>query len=157
MPVSLFCYRSLDGPTEQQAIDLKRQLQVIENEAMVLRQRTQTLEAENEKLNTENKRLQLTRNAKNARDSSASASELRALKDKVTSLESELSAANQKVIYLHCDRLELSKSVFECYNFLLVLFKVRELEGEVIKQGSKKVGQKNEELDKMKVQINKVI
>lgn len=78
---------------------MKRQLQVIENEALVLRQRTQTLEAENEKLNSENKRLQLTRNAKIARDSSSSVSELRALKDKVTSLESELSAANQKVIY----------------------------------------------------------
>lgn len=88
----------MDGPSEQQALDLRRQLQVIENEATVLRQRTQTLEAENEKLNSENKRLQLTRNAKNARDSSTSAAELRALKDKVTSLESELSAANQKVV-----------------------------------------------------------
>ncbi|XP_034249041.1 uncharacterized protein LOC117649948 isoform X3 [Thrips palmi] len=121
--------KSLDGPSEQQALDLRRQLQVIENEALVLRQRTQTLEAENEKLNSENKRLQLTRNAKNARDSSTSAAELRALKDKVNSLESELSAANQKV---------------------------RDLEGELIKQGSKKAGLKNEELDKMKIQITKI-
>ncbi|XP_052122841.1 trichohyalin isoform X6 [Frankliniella occidentalis] len=121
--------KSLEGPTEQQAIDLKRQLQVIENEAMVLRQRTQTLEAENDKLNSENKRLQLTRNAKNARDSSSSAAELRVLKDKVTSLESELSSANQKV---------------------------RDLEGEIIKEGSKKASLKNDELDKMKVQITKI-
>ncbi|KAJ1527818.1 hypothetical protein ONE63_007764 [Megalurothrips usitatus] len=121
--------KSLEGPSEQQAIDLKRQLQVIENEAMVLRQRTQTLEAENEKLNSENKRLQLTRNAKNARDSSNSATELRVLKDKVSSLESELSVANQKV---------------------------RDLEGEIIKEGSKKASQKNDELDKMKVQITKI-
>ncbi|KAK3928455.1 Homeobox protein cut-like 1, partial [Frankliniella fusca] len=120
--------KSLEGPTEQ-AIDLKRQLQVIENEAMVLRQRTQTLEAENDKLNSENKRLQLTRNAKNARDSSSSAAELRVLKDKVTSLEAELSSANQKV---------------------------RDLEGEIIKQGSKKASLKNDELDKMKVQITKI-
>lgn len=43
-------------------MDLKRQLQVIEQEASVLRAKTQTLEADNEKLQAENKKLQVCSN-----------------------------------------------------------------------------------------------
>lgn len=53
-------FRSLDTPmTEAQGTDLKRQLQVVEQEASVLRTKTQTLEQENEKLLSEVKKLQL--------------------------------------------------------------------------------------------------
>ncbi|XP_063703120.1 titin homolog isoform X2 [Culicoides brevitarsis] len=45
--------------TEQQNLDFKRQLQLVEQEASVLRSKTQKMEAENEKLNTEVKKLQL--------------------------------------------------------------------------------------------------
>ncbi|XP_015795154.1 myosin-2-like [Tetranychus urticae] len=48
--------RSLES---EAAVDLKRQLQLVEQEASILRQKIITLEGENEKLNGENKRLQL--------------------------------------------------------------------------------------------------
>jgi hypothetical protein len=52
--------RSLDTPVlDQPSIDLKRQLQVVEQEASVLRTKTQTLEQENDKLLAEVKKLQL--------------------------------------------------------------------------------------------------
>ncbi|XP_058818505.1 myosin-2 heavy chain isoform X2 [Topomyia yanbarensis] len=44
--------------TDQQVADLKRQLQVVEQEATVLRKKTQTLELENEKYSAEMKQLQ---------------------------------------------------------------------------------------------------
>lgn len=59
---SLIKSKSLDG--DQQNVDLKRQLQVIEQEANVLRAKTQSLEADNEKLQLENKKLQLLKNTK---------------------------------------------------------------------------------------------
>lgn len=52
-------FRSLDSTSEQQNVDLKRQLQVIEQEASVLRAKTQSLEVDNEKLQAENKKLQV--------------------------------------------------------------------------------------------------
>jgi hypothetical protein len=57
-----FCLRSLDSTSEQQNVDLKRQLQVIEQEASVLRSKTQSLEVDNEKLQAENKKLQVNNN-----------------------------------------------------------------------------------------------
>ena len=45
--------------SESQSIDLKRQLQVVEQEASVLRTKTQTLEQENDKMLAEVKELQL--------------------------------------------------------------------------------------------------
>lgn len=55
----VFC-RSLDSPlSEGQSTDIKRQLQVVEQEASVLRTKTQTLEQENDKLLAEVKKLQL--------------------------------------------------------------------------------------------------
>lgn len=53
-----YIFRSLDA-SDQQNVDLKRQLQVIEQEASVLRAKTQSLEADNEKLSAENKKLQV--------------------------------------------------------------------------------------------------
>lgn len=48
--------RSLDS---EQQVDLKRQLQLVEQEAQILRQKIIALESENEKLSQENKRFQL--------------------------------------------------------------------------------------------------
>uniref|UniRef100_A0A1B0GKL6 Putative myosin-11 n=1 Tax=Lutzomyia longipalpis TaxID=7200 RepID=A0A1B0GKL6_LUTLO len=44
---------------DQQSVNLKRQLQVVESEAAILRTKLQTVEQENDKLATENKKLQL--------------------------------------------------------------------------------------------------
>ncbi|XP_035232096.1 protein SOGA3-like, partial [Stegodyphus dumicola] len=48
--------RSLDSDIQ---VDLKRQLQLVEQEANILRQKVNSLETENEKLNIENKRMTL--------------------------------------------------------------------------------------------------
>ncbi|CAG2107226.1 unnamed protein product [Medioppia subpectinata] len=48
--------RSLDG---EQQVDLKRQLQLVEQEASILRQKLISIESENDKLINENKRFQL--------------------------------------------------------------------------------------------------
>ena len=48
--------RSLDS---EQQVDLKRQLQLVEQEASILRQKLMSIEAENDKLINENKRFQL--------------------------------------------------------------------------------------------------
>lgn len=55
-------------------MDLRRQLQVVEQEATVLRQRTQALEAENERIGAENKKLEMQalRNARRESNSSNS-------------------------------------------------------------------------------------
>jgi hypothetical protein len=74
-------------------LDLKRQLQVIEQEAVILRTKIQTLESDNEKLAAENKQLQLQR----IRKSSSETESETELKMKITSLETKLADANSKV------------------------------------------------------------
>jgi hypothetical protein len=86
-------FRSLDGGSEQQALDLKRQLQVIEQEATILRTKTQTLESDNEKLAAENKQLHLQKIKKWPLENENET----ALKVKITSLESKLADTNNKV------------------------------------------------------------
>ncbi|XP_014246644.1 centrosome-associated protein CEP250 isoform X2 [Cimex lectularius] len=81
--------KSLDG--DQQTVDLKRQLQVIEAEANILRTKTQNLESENEKLVSENKKLSLM--------SSRRSSSVERLDSKSTlgSLEKQLEESNKKI------------------------------------------------------------
>lgn len=81
-------FRSLDGGNEQQALDLKRQLTLMESEASVLRSRAQQLESENDKILAENKKLQLSRGI--VKSSPAD-------KEKITSLQEQLTEANNKV------------------------------------------------------------
>ncbi|XP_067141899.1 putative leucine-rich repeat-containing protein DDB_G0290503 isoform X2 [Centruroides vittatus] len=87
--------RSLDSDSQ---VDLKRQLQLIEQEAAMLRQKTTDLDNENEKLMTENKRLQLRISRKPPLDS---AGELQVenleLKTKISTLEKKLSAAQEEL------------------------------------------------------------
>ncbi|PNF26593.1 hypothetical protein B7P43_G11349 [Cryptotermes secundus] len=85
--------KSLDSGSEQQALDLKRQLQVIEQEAAILRTKTQTLESDNEKLAAENKQLHLQRIKKWPLEAENETT----LKAKITSLETKLTDANNKV------------------------------------------------------------
>ncbi|BES92388.1 SOGA family member [Nesidiocoris tenuis] len=82
--------RSLDG--DQQTVDLKRQLQVIESEANVLRSKTQELEADNEKLVSENRRLTML-------SSSRRSSSVERLGDSKTlnALEKQLDEANKRI------------------------------------------------------------
>lgn len=76
---------------DQQTIDLKRQLQVIEQEAVVLRSKVQSLENENEKLATENKRLSLLRGTRKSDKS------LDKYIDHIAALEVDLDSANRKI------------------------------------------------------------
>ena len=77
--------RSLDALTEQQVQDLKRQLQVIEQEATVLRAKTQSLEQDNEKYQGEIKKLQ----AKAKPAGATSAADTKKLTDSIEQLEKE--------------------------------------------------------------------
>ena len=82
--------RSLDG--DQQTVDLKRQLQVIETEANVLRSKTQELEAENEKLVSENRRLTMLSSSRR----SSSVERVNESKN-LSVLEKQLEEAHKKV------------------------------------------------------------
>lgn len=84
---------------DQQTIDLKRQLQVIEQEAVVLRSKVQSLESENEKLVTENKKLQLLRGTKKTDKN------VDRYIDQIANLEIELSDANKKIKQLESQRV----------------------------------------------------
>lgn len=93
-----FCCRSLDA--DQHSLDMKRQMQVVEQEANVLRTRNQTLESENEKLMAENKRLQLTHVKKFPQDKMSSLE----TKVRIIELEKKLEEANKKVnLFLKCN------------------------------------------------------
>lgn len=73
-------------------MDLKRQLQLVEQEASILRTKTMTLENENEKLSAENRKMQLLRGAKKI----ASAPESETV-DKIVALENKLADAEKSV------------------------------------------------------------
>uniref|UniRef100_A0A182K3T5 SOGA coiled-coil domain-containing protein n=1 Tax=Anopheles christyi TaxID=43041 RepID=A0A182K3T5_9DIPT len=84
---SLSKTKSLDALTDQQAQDLKRQLQVIEQEATVLRAKTQSLEQDNEKYQAEIKKLQAVRKPTAA--ATASAADTKKLTDSIDQLEKD--------------------------------------------------------------------
>ncbi|XP_039280086.1 myosin-2 heavy chain [Nilaparvata lugens] len=106
-PKTLVKSKSLDASSE--ALDLKRQLQVVEQEASVLRTRTQSLESDNEKLVAENKRMLLTRGTKKASASASDSSALLQLKEKVTALEKQLEDSNAKLKEHENEQLEMIK------------------------------------------------
>lgn len=83
-------FRSLDSPADQKSLDLKRQLQVVEQEATVLRTKITGLEAENEKLSAEKKKLELLRGTKKA----AGATE----QEKITELETKVANYEKQVL-----------------------------------------------------------
>lgn len=92
-------FRSLDG--DQQTLDLKRQLQVVEQEAVILQSKLQSLETENEKLMAENKKLSLLSTNRNIKKSNTDLSndvngDKTSAKQK--ELEASLAAANEKII-----------------------------------------------------------
>ncbi|XP_047984903.1 sporulation-specific protein 15 isoform X1 [Leguminivora glycinivorella] len=139
---SLMKSKSLDlGNNDQQTVDLKRQLQVIEQEATVLRSKTQSLEADNEKLQAENKKLQLFKNTRTLR--SEKSSEQSAAK--VCKLENELKEALTKI-----KELENNKDTDDKTEK-----KVR-FGGEITKKDSDALKVKQEELDKLKLNYNKL-
>ncbi|XP_038208413.1 myosin-9 isoform X3 [Zerene cesonia] len=134
---SLIKSKSLDG--DQQNVDLKRQLQVIEQEASVLRTKTQSLEADNEKLQAENKRLQLLKGAKTLKtDKSLESSTL-----KVSQLEKDLQEALNKIKELETNKDEKGEK------------KVR-FSSEISKKEADSLKLKQEELDKLKLNYTKL-
>lgn len=133
---SLIKSKSLDG--DQQNVDLKRQLQVIEQEANVLRSKTQTLEADNEKLLSENKKLQLLKNAKSLKSMEQNA-------NKIVQLEKELKEALSKLKDYENNKDEKIEPK-----------KVR-FGGEVnSKKESDAIKTKQEDLDRLKLSMNKL-
>ncbi|KAJ8735471.1 hypothetical protein PYW07_007091 [Mythimna separata] len=134
---SLIKSKSLDG--DQQNVDLKRQLQVIEQEANVLRTKTQSLEADNEKLQLENKKLQLLKNAKSLK--SEKSVEQNAAK--ITQLENELKEALAKLKELENKDDKTEKKV--------------RFGGEITsKKDADALKAKQEELDKLNLKFNKL-
>ncbi|XP_067009109.2 uncharacterized protein [Anabrus simplex] len=137
--------KSLDSGSEQQALDLKRQLQTIEQEAAILRTRTQALETENEKLNTENKKLQLLRVSK--KSTPAAVDGETELREKITALEAQLANSTQKVAELQAklDAEETSESKKKG---------VAAKDPDVAKL-KKELKSKTDELEKLKTQMTK--
>ncbi|XP_050554912.1 centromere-associated protein E isoform X3 [Spodoptera frugiperda] len=135
---SLIKSKSLDG--DQQNVDLKRQLQVIEQEANVLRAKTQSLEADNEKLQLENKKLQLLKNTKTLK-SDKSVEQNAA---KITQLENELKEALAKLKEFENNKDDKTEK------------KVR-FGGEInSKKDADALKAKQEELDKLKLNFTKL-
>lgn len=85
----------MDG--DQQTVDLKRQLQLVEQEATILRTKTQTLESENETLMNENRKLQMMRNTKRGKSVEGDSSSVIELKEKIKTLENEINESNNKI------------------------------------------------------------
>lgn len=113
---SLIKSKSLEVSTNDQSLDLKRQLQVVEQEATVLRTKTQTLEQENDKLLAEVKKLQLqaARGAAKLNSSTTSlnkigsSGEITKLKESLETVEKErdeISAKLKKVLEQPTDSL----------------------------------------------------
>lgn len=95
-------YRSLE--LDQPTLDLKRQLQVIEQEASIFRSKIQSLETENEKLLSENKKLQSLKSIKNFK----SEKNIDKYIDQIAILEVELSEKNNQIKDLE-EKLNTSK------------------------------------------------
>lgn len=90
---------------DQQTLDLKRQLQVIEQETSIFRSKIQSLETENEKLLSENKKLQLVKGTKNFRADK----NIDRYIDQIAILEVELGEKNNQIKELE-EKLNKNKS-----------------------------------------------
>lgn len=137
---------------DSQTVDMKRQLQVVEQEASVLRTKTQTLEQENENLLAEVKRLQV--NGAKTNGLSQNSKEMENLKKSVVDLEKERDELRTKVRRILDDsvdklpkrtpkifsdmktklQLKVSELFISNFNFFIIKFHqkmIEELEDEV--------------------------
>ncbi|XP_050076426.1 uncharacterized protein LOC126563761 isoform X2 [Anopheles maculipalpis] len=129
---SLSKSKSLEALTEQQALDLKRQLQVIEQEATVLRAKTQSLEQDNEKYQAEIKKLQ----AAAPKATATSAADKKKLTDSIEQLEKEkheLEVRLKRLVQESLSQLpvRLSKSPTDMHTKLQLRKMVEECEMEI--------------------------
>ncbi|KAG6452369.1 hypothetical protein O3G_MSEX007594 [Manduca sexta] len=136
---SLIKSKSLDA-NDQQNVDLKRQLQVIEQEANVLRSKTQSLEADNEKLQAENKKLQLLKNAKSLKSDKT----LEQSSTKITKLEKDLKEALDKI--KEFENKEKDDKMEKKVRF----------GDEINKKDSELLKTKQDELEKLKINLTKL-
>ncbi|KAK6617793.1 hypothetical protein RUM43_014021 [Polyplax serrata] len=95
--------QSLDSPADQKSLDLKRQLQVVEQEATVLRTKITGLEAENEKLSAEKKKLELLRGTKKAAGATEQ-EKITGLETKVANYEKQIKELKAKVESMPSDK-----------------------------------------------------
>lgn len=93
--VCFLIYRSLDS--DQQTVDLKRQLQLVEQEATILRTKTQALESENETLVSENRKLQMMKNTKRGKSVEGDSASVIELKEKIKTLEHQVKESADKI------------------------------------------------------------
>lgn len=135
---SLIKSKSLDSTSEQQNVDLKRQLQVIEQEASVLRSKTQSLEADNERLQAENKKMQLLKGTKTFKSDKS----LEQNANKISQLEKELKEALEKIKDLESNKEKGEKKV--------------RFGSETNKKDVDALKVKQEEFDKLKLNFNKI-
>ncbi|XP_026759007.2 uncharacterized protein LOC113518335 isoform X2 [Galleria mellonella] len=135
---SLIKSKSLDSTSEQQNVDLKRQLQVIEQEASVLRSKTQSLEADNERLQAENKKMQLLKGTKTFKSDKS----LEQNANKISQLEKELKEALEKIKDLESNKEKAEKKV--------------RFGSETNKKDVDALKVKQDEFDKLKLNFNKI-
>ncbi|PSN34391.1 hypothetical protein C0J52_15173 [Blattella germanica] len=133
---------SLDSGNEQQALDLKKQLAAVEQEATLLRNKNQTLESDNEKLATENRKLLLEKTKKSPLEIELDP----ATKQKITKLETQLTDANKKVKDLEGKLSEMEVTQKAGIKDAAELTKLK-----------KEMKTKTDELDKLKTQSKKAL
>ena len=111
---SIFSIRSLD--TDQQTIDLKCHLKVVEQEVSVLRSKLQSLESENEKLINERNKYQSICNRKKNKSKSINS-------ESFDQMKLQLEETNQKFNDLNNEYEQLKKDQIDQTNkFIKVIF-----------------------------------
>lgn len=140
--------RSLDSELQ---VDLKRQLQLVEQEASILRQKTVDLEAENDKLAAENKRCQL----RLSRKPPPGPQELlqldnMELKEKLTDAERKLNALKEELEKVAAGA---TPSAVVLQEYAPKREKPSDIENDLIAGLKKKVRSKEEETSAMQTKI----
>nr|CAD7196699.1 unnamed protein product [Timema douglasi] len=147
--------KSLDSGNEQHNLDLKRQLQLIEQEAAILRTKIQILESDNDKLGAENKRLELLRGTKKGPTSLETQVDAE-LKGKIEEMETQLTNANKQITELQ-GKLE-TKEIETKEKGLLSLTSKKvgsDTKDSEVTKLKKEIKLKTEEIEKMKTRVTK--
>nr|CAD7445857.1 unnamed protein product [Timema bartmani] len=152
---SLHKSKSLDSGNEQHNLDLKRQLQLIEQEAAILRTKIQILESDNDKLSAENKRLELLRGTKKGPTSLETQVDAE-LKGKIEEMETQLTDANKQITELQ-GKLETKETETKEKGLLSLTSKKfgSDTKDPEVTKLKKEIKLKTEEIEKVKTRVTK--
>nr|CAD7599136.1 unnamed protein product [Timema genevievae] len=152
---SLHKSKSLDSGNEQHNLDLKRQLQLIEQEAAILRTKIQILESDNDKLSAENKRLELLRGTKKGPTSLETQVDAE-LKGKIEEMENQLTDANKQITELQ-GKLETKETETKEKGLLSLTSKKfgSDTKDPEVTKLKKEIKLKTEEIEKVKTRVTK--